>query len=37
MVAYYYKENKKVSLNPERREAICCDIKSMFKRYYKDL
>jgi len=37
MVAYYYKENKKVSLNSERRKAICCDIKSMFKRYYKDL
>lgn len=37
MVAYYFKENKKVSLNPERREAICCDIKGMFKRYYKDL
>lgn len=37
MVAYFYKDNKKVSLNPEKREAICADIKSMFKRYYKDL
>lgn len=37
MVAYFYKENKKVSLNPERRQSICADIKSMFKRYYKDL
>lgn len=37
MVAYYYKANKKVSLNPERRQAICADIKSMFKKYYKDL
>ena len=37
MVTYFYKENKKVSLNPERRQAICTDIKGMFKRYYKDL
>lgn len=37
MVAYFYKENKKISLNPEKREAICSDIKAMFKKYYKDL
>lgn len=37
MVAYFYKENKKVSLNPERRQAICADIKGMFKKYYADL
>ena len=37
MVTYFYKENKKVSLNPERRQAICADIKAMFKSYYKDL
>lgn len=37
MVAYFYKENKKVTLNPERRQSICADIKGMFKRYYKDL
>jgi len=37
MVSYFYKENKKVSLNPERRKAICADVKSMFKKYYKDL
>ena len=37
MVTYFYKQNKKVSLNPERRQAICADIKGMFKRYYKDL
>lgn len=37
MVTYFYKENKKVSLNPDRRQAICTDIKGMFKRYYKDL
>lgn len=37
MVAYFYKENKKVSLTPEKRSAICGDIKGLFKRYYKDL
>ena len=37
MVTYFYKQNKKISLNPERRQAICADIKGMFKKYYKDL
>lgn len=37
MVSYFYKENKKVSLNPERRQAICADIKGLFKKYYNDL
>ena len=37
MVSYFYKENKKISLNPEKRQAICADIKSLFKAYYKDL
>ncbi len=37
MVSYFYKENKKVSLNPERRQAICSDIKKMFTRFYGDL
>jgi len=37
MVAYFYKENKKVSLNPEKRTAICSDIKGLFKKYYKAL
>lgn len=37
MVTYFYKENKKISLNPERRQAICSSINGMFKKYYKDL
>ena len=37
MVTYFYKANKKVSLTPDRRQSICSDIKSMFKKYYKDL
>ena len=37
MVTYFYKQNKKISLNPDRRQAICADIKGMFKKYYKDL
>ena len=37
MTTYYYKENKKVSLTPDKREAICSDIKSMLKEWYKDL
>lgn len=37
MVTYFYKANKKVSLTPDRRQSICADIKSMFKKYYKDL
>ena len=37
MVAFFYKENKKISLTPTRREAICSDINSMFKTFYGDL
>ena len=37
MVAYFYKENKKISLTPTRREAICSDINEMFKDFYSDL
>lgn len=37
MVTYFYKENKKVSLTPDKREAICANINSQFKKYYKDL
>lgn len=37
MVTYFYKENKKISLNPERRSAICASINGMFKKYYKDV
>lgn len=37
MTTFFYKENKKVTLNPERRQAICNDINGMFKKYYKDL
>lgn len=37
MVTYFYKENKKITLNPEKRDAICSSINSMFKKYYKDL
>lgn len=37
MVTFFFKENKRVSLNPDRRKAICSNIDSMFKKYYKDL
>ena len=37
MTIFYYKENKKISLNPERRTKISNNIKSLFKEYYKDL
>lgn len=37
MTTYFYKENKKVTLTPEKRDAICADIKSMLKNWYKDL
>lgn len=37
MTTYFYKENKKVTLTPEKREAICADIKGMLKCWYKDL
>ena len=37
MTTFFYKENKKVTLTPEKREAICSDIKGMLKCWYKDL
>ena len=37
MVTYFYQENKKVTLTPDRRKAICTDINNKFKEYYKDL
>lgn len=37
MTTYFYKENKRVTLTPEKREAICSDIKGMLKCWYKDL
>ena len=37
MTTFYYKENKKISLNPERRTKISGNIKSLFKNYYADL
>ena len=37
MTTYFYKENKKVNLTPDKREAICSDIKGMLKLWYKDL
>lgn len=37
MTTYYYKENKKVTLTPDKRECICKDIKGMLKKWYKDL
>lgn len=37
MTTYFYKENKKVTLTPEKRETICADIKGMLKKWYKDL
>ena len=37
MTTYFYKENKRVNLTPEKRETICSDIKGMLKVWYKDL
>ena len=37
MTTYFYKENKKVTLTPDKRECICKDIKGMLKKWYKDL
>lgn len=37
MVTYVYNQNKKVSLTPERRDAICADIMKYFETYYQDL
>ena len=37
MTTYFYKENKKVTLTPEKRDAICSDIKGMLKCWSKDL
>lgn len=37
MTTFFYNENKKVSLTPARRQAICSDINNMFKRFYSDL
>ena len=37
MTTYFYKANKKISLNPERRRKISDNIKSIFKSFYHDL
>lgn len=37
MVTYFYKANKKVTLNPEKRESISSEIKNLFRKYYHDL
>lgn len=37
MVTFFYKENNRISLTPDRRSSICSDINSMFKKYYKNL
>lgn len=37
MTTFYYKENKKISLNPEKRNRISASIKALFKNYYADL
>ena len=37
MVTYVYNQNKKVTLTPEKREAICADIMKYFEAYYEDL
>lgn len=37
MVTYFYKENKKIQLTPDKRQSICADINGLFKKYYKDL
>lgn len=37
MTTFVYRENKKISLNPERRNKIANSIKSLLKEYYQDL
>lgn len=37
MTTYFYKANKKISLNPERRRKISDNIKGIFKSFYHDL
>ncbi len=37
MVTFFYQSNKKINLNPDKRNKICNDIKSLFKNYYTDL
>ena len=37
MTVYFYKNNKKVNFNPEKRQAIVGDICKKFTKYYPDL
>lgn len=37
MVTYFYKSNKKISLDPYTREKICNNINEAFKDFYQDL
>lgn len=37
MTVFYFKNNKKVSFNPEKRQAIVGDICKKFTKYYPDL
>lgn len=37
MTTFYYKNDKKVSLNPEKRQRICSEINNEFKQFYRDL
>lgn len=37
MTTFYYRNNKKVTLNPEKRQRICTEINNEFKQFYRDL
>ncbi len=37
MTVYFYKNNKKVNFNPDKRQAIVGDICNKFTKYYPDL
>ena len=37
MTTYFYKNNKKVNFNPEKRQAIVGDILRKFQQFYPDL
>lgn len=37
MTTFFYKANKKISLNPEKRKIICTEINNNFKNFYSDL
>lgn len=37
MTTFFYKQNKKVTLTPSKREAICTEIDDMYRRFSKDV